>query len=1077
MMWRKSHSRFSDSFGVDLSSIWGVGLSLALALSALAVLWVFGLGLPQPAVRAAAAPALGPVGEAALQPTAIITVCPSGCDFDVIQDAVDAAIPGDEIRVAAGLYQGVGNPLVHISKTVTIRGGYSGDFGEWDPELYPTTLDAQELGRVVYVDAAITVTLEGLDLINGGNSDRGGGVYAIGAHLVISACRVYSNTADSYGGGICLQSSDGQIIANDVWGNTALWGGGVALYFSHAIVRLNTIHDNLAQQDNSGDGGGLYLRRSGGVIRENWIYSNTAEARGAGVFLYDSDDTNIVSNEICDNQAGSGGGIYLSGSDAQITSNRIYSNLSSAGGGGSGLYVAQSAPLIEANYIYDNWTGYVGSGMLLYQSTGVTLTNNIMADNQAAGYEQIWANDVFATNNSDGLLIHNTFGNGQTMIEESVVVSESSDLVLINSIVVSHDLSLRVISGTIRAEHSLWDGQGSFSQGPVTWTDRIVGSPAFTSTNCALPSNRCYHISADSDAIDMAINAGIDVDIDGDLRGEGGIDLGADEFQLIAGVSLSPGYVRDGYHGQVLPVGHVLGNTGNGPDTYSIDALSADRGWALDHPGQVSLNHGDVGPLMISVTIPTGVLSGTQDTLIVTATSWAAPEVTAVATDTLLVRLSPQMSLSPGDSRLADVETWVTYTHVLTNQANGSDTVDIQCSNGWGTATCPASMSLGYQASEEIDVVVQVPQGVGGLSDVTQLLVSSRYDPLVQVSAEDTTTARHVPGLALQPGQDGRVDPAAVITYTHFLTNTGNGPDGFDVACHSSRDWDLVCPATVDLPYGQSYPLVVSLTARPGEISGTVDSTVITVTSQASPGLQAVVTDTTVVNFFISGVALEPAEPQFADPNQVVVYEHLVTNQGNATDRFDISHSSSQSWTVTYDSPVTLGREATHTLLISVHVPQALSGTIETTVVTVAARSNPAAYGRVTDTTTVNLVAGVALSSAPGQTLYPGETVTYTHVLTNLGNYTDTFDLNQTSSSGWIAQLLPRRLTLGYDGAGTFRVRVQAPANAVSGTVGHTTIFAFSRIDPNAQASVLDRTTVIGDESLKIYLPVILRDS
>ena len=60
-----------------------------------------------------------------------LTVCLSGpCDYTSIQAAVDAAIPGDVIKVAAGVYTGVNSyggltQTVYISKSLTIRGGYT----------------------------------------------------------------------------------------------------------------------------------------------------------------------------------------------------------------------------------------------------------------------------------------------------------------------------------------------------------------------------------------------------------------------------------------------------------------------------------------------------------------------------------------------------------------------------------------------------------------------------------------------------------------------------------------------------------------------------------------------------------------------------------------------------------------------------------------------------------------------------------------------------------------------------------------------------------------------------------------
>jgi len=134
--------------------------------------------------------------------------------YSSVQAAVDAAAPGDEIRVAAGIYTGVQNrpalnipgyftatQVVAITKPVTIRGGYATtNWNVSDPVANPTTLDAQEAGRVFCI-IGTQVTLEGLRVINGNSAGLGGDrswhgeLWNVGAGFyILSATVAISNT-------------------------------------------------------------------------------------------------------------------------------------------------------------------------------------------------------------------------------------------------------------------------------------------------------------------------------------------------------------------------------------------------------------------------------------------------------------------------------------------------------------------------------------------------------------------------------------------------------------------------------------------------------------------------------------------------------------------------------------------------------------------------------------------------------------------------------------------------------------------------------------------------------------------
>jgi uncharacterized lipoprotein YddW (UPF0748 family) len=103
-----------------------------------------------------------------------------------------------------------------------------------------------------------------------------------------------------------------------------------------------------------------------------------------------------------------------------------------------------------------------------------------------------------------------------------------------------------------------------------------------------------------------------------------------------------------------------------------------------------------------------------------------------------------------------------------------------------------------------------------------------------------------------------------------------------------------------------------------------------------------------------SGVAFFPDHSAVALPGEVLVYTHTLVNQGTFTATFDITHTSSQSWTAAYSSPITLESGVSTTLAVRISVPgDAPSGTMDIGVLTATVQSDPAVWAAVADTTTV----------------------------------------------------------------------------------------------------------------------------
>ncbi|MBC7264832.1 MAG: right-handed parallel beta-helix repeat-containing protein [Chloroflexi bacterium] len=460
-----------------------------------------------------------------------------------VQYAVNQAASGDEIRVAAGVYTdlhgypradlattGVVTQVVYISKTVTIRGGYSpSNWTTPNPAANPTTLDAQSRGRVLYITGSISPTIEGLR-ITGGNAaglrggstgvDVGGGVYIITATATLSGSVVFGNTA-VYGGGLSLESSPAMLIDNTIAENTALWGGGLELAYSPATFCGNVFEGNTAQRS----GGALYAYDSPATLSGNFFKGNTAQWSGGGLSLMSSPATLLRANVLIGNTAQrDGGGLFLMSSPATLLrANVLIGNTAQRDGGG--MYLVNSRATLGENTLTENEANRGGGLYLSYSHA--TLVNNVIADNRANTEGSGLVVEGCSPNLLHTTIARNTGGDGS-----GVYITHwrdfGSTVTLANTILVSQTVGITVTTGptnTATLDGVLWYGNTIHYGGPgtIAVTHAVTGDPAFAADG--------YHLTAHSAAIDQGVDVGVTEDVDGEYRPQGAApDLGADEY-------------------------------------------------------------------------------------------------------------------------------------------------------------------------------------------------------------------------------------------------------------------------------------------------------------------------------------------------------------------------------------------------------------------------------------------------------------------------------------------------------------------------------------------------------------------
>jgi uncharacterized repeat protein (TIGR01451 family) len=400
--------------------------------------------------------------------------------YDTIQEAIDAASGMDSEVWTSGTFAGINqygghDQMVYISKTLTLRGGYNADFSVRDPDIYTTTLNAQDNGRVIYITGSgITVTVEGLEITNGEITYSGGdgaGIYVRYATAIISGCHVHNNAIQhnyayyDCGAGIDLSYAHNSIVRDNYIyqngnTNTLVRGGGIATdYCNHCQIVGNIIHDNLGHW-----GGGILVGNTSSMtIQDNDIYNNIADRPGS-------------SNE-------TGGGIYT-GSDVDhiiLVDNRIYNNNAGQGTGGGVALVCDYNGKIEftGNTIHNN-TAAKGGGMYVYPWTGGTayISGNTLYENTASGggaglffkasggSSTLYANEIFSNTSpssgggiriyDDVTLIANRIYSNTGNYGGGINVSDATGVTFINNVIVgNHAISGQ--GGGIAASNSAVD--------------------------------------------------------------------------------------------------------------------------------------------------------------------------------------------------------------------------------------------------------------------------------------------------------------------------------------------------------------------------------------------------------------------------------------------------------------------------------------------------------------------------------------------------------------------------------------------------------------------------------------------
>ena len=203
-------------------------------------------------------------------------------------------------------------------------------------------------------------------------------------------------------------------------------------------------------------------------------------------------------------------------------------------------------------------------------------------------------------------------------------------------------------------------------------------------------------------------------------------------------------------------------------------------------------------------------------------------------------------------------------------------------------------------------------------------------------------------------------------------------------------------------------------------------------------------------------------------PGMDVVYVMNVANRGTLSDTFDLQFSSN--WTATLSAetigPLEPDEEATLVLTVTVPALCQFRAIRDTAVITATSQYDPDKFAVATRTTLAQWRGAEIEPETASAVGSPGETITYTLTVTNVGDITDTFAVS--AEADWLTSVAALVGPLEPGGSTPVQVAVTIPEDAASGDSDTASILFHSELPGSLDAWATLTTTAQADYSLQV---------
>ncbi|NJM05381.1 hypothetical protein HC891_02865 [Candidatus Gracilibacteria bacterium] len=532
---------------------------------------------------------------------------------------------------------------------------------------------------------------------------------------------------------------------------------------------------------------------------------------------------------------------------------------------------------------------------------------------------------------------------------------------------------------------------------------------------------------------------------------------------------------------------HTLTNTGNSSDSYNVTVTpQAPLTASVSPSNPINLNAGQSATVRVTVSVPATTPGNVTYNIGVVAQRTAGGAVDNNS-NTLRVTGEGRLTITADNAKNALPGGSAIFTNTITNNGNIATAVSFPnpaAPSGYSATvtgnTCPASLAVNATCTFSVRVTVpanaQVSSQNVGVS-ATALNGSGTAD-------DRTATATNVVNVLLVPGftlsavvpTSLTVGPLSTAVFTHTLTNTGNGRDSFNIsiAPQAPLTASFTPSNPIELNAGQSISVRVTVTIGDNVPQATYN---VSVSANRTAG-GTPKTNINQVNVAAGAALVLTAAPAQNAPGltaSTLTFNNSVQNRGNLAAPVEVlAPSGPFSATITANTCTgTLAIDAICTFSVEMTVPaDADAGTYTTTIRARADNPDPVQDTTASGSNVVIVQKAGALLFTPDRNglVLPTRTVTYTHLLTNTGNASDSFSLSfARSDNSWPTTLQPQALNNVPRGATrSVTVTVTVPAGTPEFATMTLTVTAVSANTPAVSAQVIDVTTAEGLDAAEL---------